>query len=118
MNKERQNSIMDNWPDRLFERSWSPILAFALSLHKTQDTSFISLHIITLSQSNFSLLNFCMYGQHEIKTVCKTVVFSLMVHSFLTAKQLFPGLFTFFYLIFQFLRPEHDCYAKFTSCST
>ena len=41
-----------------------------------------------------------------------------LTHSFLTAKQLFPGFFTFFYAIFSFLRPEHDCYAKFTSCST
>ena len=39
-------------------------------------------------------------------------------HSFLTAKQLFTGFFTFFYAIFLFFRPEHDCYAKFTSCST
>ena len=38
--------------------------------------------------------------------------------SFLTAKHLFPGFFTFFNAIFKFLRPEHDCYAKFTSCST
>ena len=41
-----------------------------------------------------------------------------LTHSFLTAKQLFPGFFTFFYAIFKFLRPEPDCYAKFTSCST
>ena len=41
---------------------------------------------------------------------------ALLTHSFLTAKQLFPGFFTFFYAFFLFLRPEHDCYAKFTSC--
>ena len=41
-----------------------------------------------------------------------------LTHSFLTAKQLFPGFFIFFYAIFRFLRLEHDCYAKFTSCST
>ena len=43
---------------------------------------------------------------------------STLTHSFLTEKQLFPGFFTFFYAIFKFLRPEHDWYAKFTSCST
>ena len=42
----------------------------------------------------------------------------LLTHSFLTAKQLFFGFFTFFYAIFKCLKPEHDCYAKFTSCST
>ena len=43
----------------------------------------------------------------------------VLTHSFLTTKQLFPGfVFTFFYAIFKLLRPEHDCYAKFTSCST
>ena len=41
-----------------------------------------------------------------------------LTHSFLTAKHLFPGFFTFFYAIFKFLKPEYDCYAKFTSCST
>ena len=30
----------------------------------------------------------------------------------------FSGFFSFFYAIFKFLRPEHDCYANFTSCST
>ena len=38
-----------------------------------------------------------------------------LTHSFLTAKQRFPGFLTFFYAIFKLLRPEHDCYAKFTS---
>ena len=38
-----------------------------------------------------------------------------LTHSFLTAKQLFPKIFTFFSAIFKF---EHDCCAKFTSCST
>ena len=39
--------------------------------------------------------------------------FDGLTHSFLTAKQLFPGFFfTFFYAIFTFLRPEHHCYAK------
>ena len=41
-----------------------------------------------------------------------------LTHSFPTAKQLFPGFFTFFFAIWTFLRPKHDCYAKFTSCST
>ena len=36
-----------------------------------------------------------------------------LTHSFLTAKQLFPGFFKFFYAIFKLLRPEHDCYANF-----
>ena len=40
------------------------------------------------------------------------------IHFFLAAKQHFPGFFTFFYAIFKFLRPEHNCYEKFTSCST
>ena len=40
------------------------------------------------------------------------------INPFLTAKQLFPRFFTFFNAIFKFSRPEHDCYAKFTSCST
>ena len=43
-----------------------------------------------------------------------------LTHSFLTAKQLCAGFLTFFlsYFYNQFIRPEHDCYAKFTSCST
>ena len=41
-----------------------------------------------------------------------------LTHSFLIAKQLFPGFFTFFQAILEFSRPEHDCNAKFTSCST
>ena len=28
------------------------------------------------------------------------------------------GFFTFFYVFLTFLRSEHDCYAKFTSCYT
>ena len=40
-----------------------------------------------------------------------------LTHSFLTAKQLFCGFFTFFYAIFSFLRPEHDSYANLTSFS-
>ena len=43
---------------------------------------------------------------------------SALTHSFLIVKQLFPGFLTFFYAIFKFLRPEHDCYVKFKSCST
>ena len=42
----------------------------------------------------------------------------LLTHSFLNAKHLFPGFFTYFYAIFEFLRLEHECYAKLTSCST
>ena len=38
--------------------------------------------------------------------------------SILTAKQFFPGFFTFIFFLFHFSRPEHNCYAKFTSCST
>ena len=41
-----------------------------------------------------------------------------LTHSFPTAKQLFPDFFTFFYATLKFLRPEHDFYAKFTSCFT
>ena len=41
-----------------------------------------------------------------------------LTHSFPTAKQLFPRFLPFFYAIFSFLRPEHDCFVKFTSCST
>ena len=44
--------------------------------------------------------------------------FNLLTHSCLTEKQFFPGFFISFFFIFPFLRPEHDCYAKFTSCST
>ena len=33
-------------------------------------------------------------------------------------KTTFSGIFfAFFIFIFKFLRPKHDCYAKFTSCS-
>ena len=39
-----------------------------------------------------------------------------LTHSNLTANQFLNGLKNFF--IFKFLRPELDCYAKFTSCST
>ena len=41
-----------------------------------------------------------------------------LTHSFLTGEQLFSRIFKFFYAIFIFSRPEHDCYAKFTSFST
>ena len=47
-----------------------------------------------------------------------TLLQSVLTHSFPTASQLFPGFFTFFYAIFKLLRPKHDFYAKFTSCST
>ena len=43
---------------------------------------------------------------------------SHLTHFFLIAKQLFPGFFTFFHAILSIFKPEHDCYAKFTSCST
>ena len=33
-------------------------------------------------------------------------------------KTTLSGIFTFFYANFKFSRPEHDCYAKFTSYST
>ena len=47
------------------------------------------------------------------------IIVNPLTHSFLTAKDLFTRFFfTFFYAIFKFLRPEHDCYARFTSCST
>ena len=38
----------------------------------------------------------------------------ILTHSILSGKILK----TFFFFIFKCLRPEHDCYAKFTSCST
>ena len=45
--------------------------------------------------------------------------FLFKTHSIPTAKQLFPGfIFTFSFAIFTYLRPEQDCYAKFTPCST
>ena len=41
-----------------------------------------------------------------------------LTHSFLTARQLFTGFLHFSMLFFNFLRPEHDCYNNFSSCST
>ena len=55
---------------------------------------------------------------HQCRTNFERLSPMWLTHSFLTAKQLFPGFFPFFYAIFKYLRPEHDCYAKFTSCST
>ena len=42
----------------------------------------------------------------------------VLTHSILTGQKIFPRFFTFFFFSFQCLRPEHDCYAKFTFCST
>ena len=67
---------------------------------------------------------FCTNSTIERRLRVKLRIFilcTLCINPFLpevTAKQLFPGFFTFFYAIFKFLRPEHDCNAKFTSCST
>ena len=66
------------------------------------------------------LSDFCSRGLKHFVLCLKGLGISIrsLTHSFLTAKQLFPGFFTFFSAIFKILRPEHDCYAKFTSCST
>ena len=40
-----------------------------------------------------------------------------LTHSILTAKQFLFHLFTNFQIHFQFVRPKHDYYVKFTSCS-
>ena len=60
------------------------------------------------------LIYFALSLSVSIQWICYKVQ---LTHSFLTAKQLFPRIFTFFYAISKFSRPEHDCYAKFTSCS-
>ena len=55
----------------------------------------------------------------KIKILNLTAKWLLFINSFLPdCKHLFPGFFTFFHAISKFLIPEHDCYAKFTSCST
>ena len=41
-----------------------------------------------------------------------------LAHSTLTAKQVVFIFYNIFMLIFQFLRPNHDCYVKFTSFLT
>ena len=48
-----------------------------------------------------------------------TVRKSFFINPFLPdCKTAFSRIFTFLYTILKFLRPEHDCYAKFPSCST
>ena len=59
--------------------------------------------------------------RHWTITLCYTFLATMMAsHPFLPdCKTTFSWIFfTFFYAIFKFLRPEHDCYAKFTPCST
>ena len=41
-----------------------------------------------------------------------------LTHSILTAKQFYLYFLQIFWIIFQFLKPKHDCYIKFKSCFT
>ena len=59
---------------------------------------------------------FCFVVNFAVKVYFQAKIPKLtcLTHFILTAKQFFPR---FFFFIFQFLRPENDCYGKFASCS-
>ena len=64
------------------------------------------------SSTDLDLSSLLGEKKNDLKKLANPFHFSF--HS----KRFFPRFFPFFFFLYKFLRPEHDCYAKFASCST